>query len=162
MCNPTSFHKIKKREQGFTLIELVILIGILGILSAISFENYTDYIARTQAATALRELIPAKISIEVKIASGPITALSGSDDSTVREVGLSTSETSRCSISVDIATSGLSTVTCTIKGSFKIHGYVIQLARDANTNQGSAGNWVCNSNLNSSVRPQTCTGTYTP
>lgn len=47
-------------EQGFTLIELMIVVAIIGILAAIAIPAYQSYIARAQASEALQLLSGAK------------------------------------------------------------------------------------------------------
>ena len=44
---------MKKNMQGFTLIELMIVVAIIAILAAIALPAYQDYVARAQATEAL-------------------------------------------------------------------------------------------------------------
>src|SRR6187551_3543621 len=54
---------MKKIQQGFTLIELMIVVAIVGILAAIALPAYQDYVVRSKMSEAVAALAACKTSI---------------------------------------------------------------------------------------------------
>lgn len=54
----------KHKQQGFTLIELMIVVAVVGILSAIAYPSYTEYVRRGHRADARAGLLQAQLWME--------------------------------------------------------------------------------------------------
>jgi len=52
-----------KKQQGFTLIELMIVVAIIGILAAIAIPAYQDYTIRAQVSEGMTLAAAAKAAI---------------------------------------------------------------------------------------------------
>lgn len=61
--NTSGFNQIHagciRRQQGFTLIELMITVAIIAILASIAYPSYTSYVARANRADAKSQLLKA-------------------------------------------------------------------------------------------------------
>ena len=54
---------MKRVQQGFTLIELMIVVAIVGILAAIALPAYQDYIVRSKMSEAEAAVAACKTSV---------------------------------------------------------------------------------------------------
>jgi type IV pilus assembly protein PilA len=61
---------MKKNQQGFTLIELMIVIAIIGILAAVALPAYQNYTARAAFTEVVAAAGTAKTAIDVCVQTG--------------------------------------------------------------------------------------------
>ena len=96
-----------KIQQGFTLIELMIVVAIIGILAAIAIPAYQDYTKRARVTEGLSLASAAKTSVTEYYASN------NTFPSTNASAGLAATITGTSVSNVQVGASGVITVTYT-------------------------------------------------
>lgn len=57
----------KTRQQGLTLLELMVVLAIIGILATVGATQFQNYIARARTAEGLNLVAPYKVAVEEQI-----------------------------------------------------------------------------------------------
>ena len=152
---------MKRVQQGFTLIELMIVVAIIGILAAVALPAYQDYTVR------------AKMSEVVLAASGPKTAVAESFQSATAmpadqaTAGLPTANElgTRLVTSVTYGRTSATVATLTALATAAVGGSVTATMGIVLTGTGDAATgivqWVCTptGSIPTKYLPASCRGT---
>ena len=143
---------MKKVEQGFTLIELMIVVAIIGILAAVAIPAYQDYVAKSKVGAAVSESAMAKTGIDT-------TLLSSADIATadVLTAAKVQATTPNCGYgSAAGFTGGAGEITCTING-----GPSAAATKKVRWTRDADGVWTCKTNADVKYSGAACLGGQT-
>ncbi len=143
----------RKQQQGFTLIEIMIVVAIVAVLAAIAVPNYRDYVTRSRTVEATSALADARVKMEQFFQDNrtyPTGCVFGSTAPTAVQVQLQQPQ------NFDLACSALAattyTVTATGKNSMAGFTYTIDQSNvktSTFSGSGSSAGWTAAS-------PNTC------
>lgn len=132
---------MKKIQQGFTLIELMIVVAIIGILAAVALPAYQSYTLKAKFVEVVNGVAPYKTAIELCAQSGDCLAAGGATLSTslgVAGIPSALAASTTFLSTITLTASGMLTATATTSGGLANESYTLTPAFTA----GQAITWT--------------------
>jgi type IV pilus assembly protein PilA len=154
---------MKRVQQGFTLIELMIVVAIIGILAAVALPAYQDYTIKSKWAANLAEVEGLKNTIKVCMNDNGGNGQSCDSVTELQSHGFTGTvlptpkyATGAATLTSTASTSTASgTVTIAFTGTSDVKGFAYQAVCQVN----SGGNIVCLKGANDTITDQYVKGT---
>jgi len=118
---------MKRVQQGFTLIELMIVVALIGILAAIALPAYQNYVARAQVTAGLADIRGGVTAVEEIMNRG-----SGTVDNAAAGLTATTTRCNPITVTGD-PVAGTATLECNLVGNARIAGADVTLTRNTTT-----------------------------
>ncbi|MBU2710244.1 pilin [Zooshikella harenae] len=141
---------MKKMQQGFTLIELMIVVAIIGILAAVAIPAYQDYTVRTKVSEGMSLASGAKTAVsETRLSLGRFPTGSNSSYGLAGATSIKGNNVSQVK-----ANGGDGVITVTYSNDSAINGKTLVLT----PSMASGGSiiWTCSGTVESKYLPSNC------
>ncbi|WP_406829074.1 pilin [Microbulbifer sp. ARAS458-1] len=146
-----------KKQQGFTLIELMIVVAIIGILAAVAIPQYQNYVTKSQVTRVMSEVGSLRTAMETCLLEGRDDIVTG-DPATATECNLGWTASNLLGVSlqdgleVTINDDGTATMAATFGGNAAttIAGDYLGWGRSED------GIWTCTTDVDAKYRPTGC------
>ena len=139
---------MKNNQQGFTLIELMIVVAIIAILAAIALPAYQDYLIRSQVSEGMTLASGAKTAVAETYAN---TGKMPADNA---EAGLEAANKIKGKYVTQTAVAaGVITSTFGGDANAKLSGKTLTLTP---TDQDGSISWACTGDMDNKYKPKAC------
>lgn len=153
-------NKNMKKQKGFTLIELMIVVAIIGILAAVALPQYQNYVTKSQVSRVMGELGSLRTVVETCLLEGKETVGTGADECNLGFtgsdlLGQDESGTGIAGFTAELDGDGDSKLV----GTFGGNAAAIIKSKKLTWTRDEEGTWECTTDVDDKFRPAGCKGT---
>ncbi|WKD48617.1 pilin [Microbulbifer spongiae] len=149
-----------KKQQGFTLIELMIVVAIIGILAAVAIPQYQNYVAKSQVSRVMQETAALKTAIETCLLEGITTeancALGWTESNLLLGTGGGSGSGSTRANTTGLVIAFSSTADTTITAKFGQQAATALSGKELIWTRTNKGVWSCATDVDDEYRPSSC------
>jgi type IV pilus assembly protein PilA len=134
---------MKRIQQGFTLIELMIVVAIIGILAAVALPAYRDYTVRAKVSEVVLAASSGKTSVSEYVNTSGV----------LPPAGFTVEAQASKYVQTVAWNAGTSSIVATAQGDTNINASTIELLGAVS---GGQVTWTCTGTIDQRFRPSSC------